>query len=241
MRAPRRAAPLLATPALLLSRVDYGEADIIVHFLTKSLGRIACIARGARRSNKRYSGALEPMHTLTLSVVDSQTSEFVPLRAAELLTPRLGLTRRLDAMEAAGKSLRWLRRATPARKAEPEAFEAALAFLDELNQPRDAQSPEAHLAAFGLHLLATLGWSLELERCVSCGRACPAERNALLSPERGGLVCQACGGGPLVAPPGLREQMRAAGRGERLAVEEADRTAVVRIVDRALAAHMGID
>ena len=45
--------------ALVLSTVDYGEADRIVTLFTKDRGRLSAFAAGARTSKRRFAGALE--------------------------------------------------------------------------------------------------------------------------------------------------------------------------------------
>ena len=45
--------------AIVLGHVDYGEADRIVRLITAEEGRIAAMARGARRSKRRFAGTLD--------------------------------------------------------------------------------------------------------------------------------------------------------------------------------------
>lgn len=45
--------------AIVLGHVDYGEADRIVRLITAEEGRIAAMARGARRSKRRFAGMLD--------------------------------------------------------------------------------------------------------------------------------------------------------------------------------------
>jgi len=46
-------------PAIVVGHVDYAERDRIVRLLTPDLGRVSCLARGARGSRHRYGGALD--------------------------------------------------------------------------------------------------------------------------------------------------------------------------------------
>lgn len=48
------------TEAIVLRLLDYGESDRIVTFYTAGFGKLRGIARGARRSRKRFANALEP-------------------------------------------------------------------------------------------------------------------------------------------------------------------------------------
>lgn len=231
---------LVRTRALVLSRVAYGEADVVVHLFTAERGRVAGLARGARRPSRRFSGSIEPMHTLEVTLAERAHTELWPLRETTLLEPRLALTASLDAMERAGRALSWIRKSAPARSPEPEAFNAICDFLNELDQAPELGKGDAGLAAFGVRLLSCFGWALELTRCVGCGAPCPDGRPAWINPERGGLVCRACGGGPLLLGPELRAALQRAASGELHRIPEGDAAQALRLIERALGAHLGI-
>ena len=93
------------TEALLLRRVELGETDLVLTLFTQKLGRISAIARGARRSTKRFGGALEPFFTLRVRLEERPRSELFSLSEASLLRPRLGLLSELSRLEVAGRAL----------------------------------------------------------------------------------------------------------------------------------------
>src|SRR5262249_37756473 len=152
-------------------------------------------ARGVRSGSRKLAGALEPMHTLMLTVDERPAGELFALREATITRARTHLTTRLDAMEAAGQALRWGRSGSPTRTPEPEVWTELLALLDRLDDPRDPLPPATHLAATGLRLLRAFGYGLELDSCVRCGKRCEVGRSAFIDAPAGGLTCQACGGG----------------------------------------------
>jgi DNA repair protein RecO (recombination protein O) len=47
------------TNGIVLSRVDYGEADRIITFLTDDAGKLTVIAKGVRRTKSKLAGAVE--------------------------------------------------------------------------------------------------------------------------------------------------------------------------------------
>jgi len=51
---------LYRTPAVILKRMDLGEADRIVTFYSRDVGKIRAVARGVRRTTSRSAGHLEP-------------------------------------------------------------------------------------------------------------------------------------------------------------------------------------
>ncbi|MDH3827134.1 MAG: recombination protein O N-terminal domain-containing protein, partial [Desulfobacterales bacterium] len=51
--------PVFSTPAILLRRLDYGDFDLILTFLSLHRGKISLIAKSAKKSKKRFAGILE--------------------------------------------------------------------------------------------------------------------------------------------------------------------------------------
>ncbi len=200
---------------------------------TESLGRIPALGRGARRSQKRFGGALEPFHTLLVDVEEPGGGELFALREATIATMRPNLTSELSRMDAAGRALSWVRTAAPPRHDEPTVFRVVEELMDRL----DAAAPtnaRLVLAEEGLRLLAAFGWGLELTRCVRCGRECEPGRTAMVDAERGGLVCRACGGAHLRLGGAARARVAA------LALLPEDVDVTLDLVERALRAHVGV-
>jgi DNA repair protein RecO (recombination protein O) len=220
------------TSALLLRRVEHGESDLVLALFTEGLGRVPALARSARRSQKRFGGALEPFHTLRIEIEEPGGGELYQLREATIETMRLGLTEDLERMDAAGRALAWVRTAAPPQTLEPEVWRAITNLLDRLNTSQ-AVDPKLVLAEEGMRLLAAFGWGLDLERCVRCGRPCEEGKAALVDPVRGGLVCRACGGARLRIAGPMRARLKA------LALEPDDVDVALDLVERALEAHAG--
>lgn len=225
--------------ALVLRRVEYGEADLIVTLFTREQGRVVALARGARRSRKRFSGAFEPFFTLGVRFDERPGAELFVLTQADIVRPRVPLLSELTRMELAGRALGWIRDAAPARTPEIEAFDLIERFLDTLSE-RSAIPPELALAETGFTLSALFGWSLEFERCVRCGKACPEGVPAFVDVQRGGLVCRACGGARTRLEPDQRQRFARAVSGESGVLAMNDATLALTLVDRVFGAHAGI-
>ena len=58
--APAVVRHLIVTSAIVLRRVAYGEADLVVTLLGLDTGRVSALARAARKSSRRFAGGLEP-------------------------------------------------------------------------------------------------------------------------------------------------------------------------------------
>jgi len=230
------------TRALLLKRVEYGEADLVLTLFTERYGRVSALARGARKSTRRFSGALEPMHTLELGLEERPKSELFMLREAQIAVPRGGLVESLSRLEAAGRALSWVRRAAPPRTPEPALWLAIEELLDRLATRDATLEPKRLLAAAGLRILTTLGWGLDLERCVRCGKECPPGQIALVDPTHGGLVCRACGGARVRLDGPTRARLAGAAQaGDPGPLAADDAELALTLVEAVLRAHAGLE
>lgn len=218
-----------ATAALVVKKVAYGDADVIVHLFTETIGAVSAIAHRAKKSGKL---ALEPLHTLFVVVEERGTSDLMTLRESRIEVPRVALLSSLDAMELAAGALTLIRTICPPHVAEPELWARLVAFLDAPSR--------TSLSELALFAITVVGFGLELFACVTCGTPCPEGRAAMVAPMAGGVVCRACGGGPLLLSGPTRERMARASAGEEGMLDARDVPRVVELVSQVLAAHGGV-
>lgn len=237
----RKASARVATEALLLRRVDYGEADLVLTLLTKKLGKVSVMARGARKSNKRFGGVLESMHTLAVEVDERPGAELFTLLEARLEVPRAKILGNLAAMEAAGKGLSWARRAAPPRTPEAGPYAILSSLLDRLTEAANPEACAIALAEAGLCLLSAFGWGIDFERCVRCGRQARPQQSASVDAVRGGLICRSCGGARLRLSAEARQHLGKAASGELGVLTPSEAANALTVVEVALGAHAGID
>jgi DNA repair protein RecO (recombination protein O) len=230
----------IVTQALLVRQVAYGESDLIATLFTEAEGKLAALVRGGRKSSKRVGGAIEPFHTIEARL-DDRGGELATLREARIVRVRAGITANLDATLAAGTALRWVRHSCPPKTREPEAWATLNELLDAIDALGPDQPARVALARGALRLLADVGYAIDLERCVKCGKECPAGRAARVDPARGGLVCASCGGARAPMSAKLRTIALAVQRGEAEAMTPEDAEAILALVDAAMASHAGFD
>lgn len=215
--------------------------------MTEQIGKVGARLRAGRKSSRRASGGIEPFHTLEVSL-DDRGGDLLSLKEVRLVTIRAGLAASLEAMDAAGSSLRWARHLLPPRHTEPLAWSALVQLLDALDQR--SSPPNAVLALGGLRLLSSVGYALELERCIVCGRVCPEGAPAFVDAARGGIVCRGCGGRGRLLDPRTRAVAARAQRAEpdgdnwlalaaNLSKEQTDD--LLAILSDAMAAHADLE
>jgi len=198
----------LGTEAILLRRISYGETDLVVHFATRELGRVACFARAAKRSRRRFPSGFPSFALLEIHVGPPKRADALrPVLDALVLQPHLSIAGDLPRYAAAGLLVELTREALPEEHAEPDAFEALAAYLAEL---QERPFGWAGLLAAEMRLLAPLGLAPRLGRCLSCDAPAPHRKAAFFDVARGGIVCRKCGGADRTIAGDARALMLAA-------------------------------
>jgi DNA repair protein RecO (recombination protein O) len=173
--------------ALILSGRDLGESDRIITFLSEQLGKFSAVAKGARRSKRRFAGALELFSLVELCAVDSGAG-LLRLESCDLLEPYPAIRGDLKRFAGACYLCELAAELFPEREQAGAAFELLSHALAGLNAGRNY--PWERVAE--LRLLALAGFRPQLGACQGCG-AGPAGRKMRFSPERGGVLCTRCG------------------------------------------------
>jgi DNA repair protein RecO (recombination protein O) len=209
-------ATLLTTSAILLRSVAYGESDRVVTLLGKTTGRVSALARGARKSVKRFGGGLGLGASGEASLRD-RGGELMGLDGFEVSEGRLGLGTDLARTAHASYAIELCDRLCGPRHPEPAVYQ----WLDEfLTRVERAGATSERLRVFELGLLGRLGIGASFD-CVSCGRteADLGDESTRWHPERGGVVCRDCVRSGSVLMAGTR---RALARLGELALGDAD-------------------
>ena len=182
--------------ALLLRSVDFGESDRIVHLLTAGAGRLTAIAKGARRSKRRFPGTLDVFNHLAIKGRSNPRASMVLLEQARLLNPFLGLRSDPSRYALASFLTEMLDRLSPEGITGSEA-ERLFSYATESLRLLESVRPTATLRLLlELRGFDALGLRPELGRCVRCGRVpseavAPDHRVNFHVPD-GGIVCAAC-------------------------------------------------
>ena len=186
---------LFRTEAIILHRMDYGEADRIIVVFTPARGKLRIIAKGARKPLSKTGPHLEFFHRSSLLLAKGRDLDVVS--DATTLDPHEGLRTSLEAFGHASHIAEILNRLTEDRQENPRAYRL---LSDSLHLLSDNVDPWLITRHFEWALLSALGYRPEIYRCVNCGNDLQAETNAWSS-QQGGVLCPACRGGADAARP----------------------------------------
>jgi DNA repair protein RecO (recombination protein O) len=143
-----------STTGLILRTRPLTETSIIVHWLTSELGRIATVAKGARRPKSPFLGKLDLLYLADFSFSRSRRSDLHILREVALREIHTALRQDLAGLCQATYAAALVEQATETETPLPAIYHLMLGFLDRLcRQPARPQM----VFAFELKLLHELG------------------------------------------------------------------------------------
>lgn len=170
--------------ALILRTWPVHEADQIVSFFTRDLGKLKGIAKSAAKSRRRFGGALEPMTYVLASYAEKPKQELVRLDACEILASPLFEPVDYGRAAALAFLAEVLEETLQDRDPQDAVFRLSLAVLEQTRTDR-IWLPVTY---FSLWMVRLMGWMPEIARCTDCGRAF-AGKSAFFEAQRDGLVC----------------------------------------------------
>jgi DNA repair protein RecO (recombination protein O) len=186
--------PLRESEAIVLQNYPLGEADRLVSFLSRTLGRMRGVAAGARRPKSRFGSTLERLSHIRIWFFERETRELVRVNQCELIESFLDAFRDY----ASGVALAIFSEVTEAVLPDREASDANFRLLLLAAQTvKRTGKPELPLAYFALWTVKLGGWLPPLEGCSRCGRAI-ANEPAYFSRSGGAVACSKC------RTPGMR-------------------------------------
>jgi DNA repair protein RecO (recombination protein O) len=183
MKPPR----VCQTEAIIIKRINLGEADRILTLYTPDYGKLKAVAKGTRRPKSKMGGHVELLtHSLLLLargrnldiVTQAQTiNSFLPLKDdLKRMSCGLYISELVDSFTEEDIENRNL-------------FQLLLDTLDRLTQ---SNNNDTVLRYFELHLLNYSGYRPQLRKCANCDSTLQPTTN-YFSSSQGGVLCPDCG------------------------------------------------
>ncbi|MGN6107064.1 MAG: DNA repair protein RecO [Kofleriaceae bacterium] len=209
---------------VVLRTTPLRESDLLVTLYTDAHGRVSAVARGARKSQRRFAGTLSLLVLGRYQLGRRPRGDLWSLDGGELVREWTRLASDVVAVAHASYVAELVGSLLPPESPDPHALEVIVALWDVLAE--GGPSPGA-LRAVELALLDLAGHRPALEACAACGEP-DLEHGAVFDPGRGGAVCRRCAARSRAA--GVR-QLEPSTRAYLQAVLALDTPAAARAVD----------
>lgn len=178
------------TEAIVLRVIDYGESDRIVTFCTQDFGKIKGIAKGARRSRKRFANALEPFSCSRIQFSRRGPDSLALIEGCDILSHFPLIRADLEKTLAASYLIDLTDQFTPEDKKSEASFFLLQDFLRCLE---GTAITDALLRFFEIRLLKVSGYDPVLGHCLRCQAPIGQQASYCFDAAKGGLTCSLCG------------------------------------------------
>lgn len=180
---------ILETDAIVLDCNDHGESDVIVTLFSRDHGRVAAIAKGAKKSLRRFVNKLEVFTFLHVACRRRDPAGLAFLSEAELHRAFFNIRRHFQLYTTATVIREFLLIAIRDNQPDERIFQLSLWALHHLDRHHP---PETVLTLFLIRFFEHLGYRPDLERCGRCHCPFPSGDPQRFSPEAGTLLCPGC-------------------------------------------------
>ncbi len=209
--------PPFVTEAVILHSADFLERDRLITFYGDERGKMRGVAKGAKRSRRRFGANLELLAHVVVRGFERPGAALVRVDGADLIDYYQGVREGVMGFARACYVAEWIAGCTAERHPLPGLLPLLLRVLQLLDAGKGG---EGLLRIFEAKVLDLAGYRPRLDRCVVCQGSLKGPRVDFLV-ERGGVICADCAereGG------GVRVSM-----GTILALDEARRVGLDRI------------
>ncbi len=183
--------PDFCTPGILLRKIEHGDYDLILTFLTQDRGKLSVIAKNARKSVKRFAGVLELFYVLDL-VCSLGRGKLPILKEAVLQKPFYEIRKNIQKTAYASYWTQVIHQWMEDGQKEPRMFKLLHNMLQGLENSFCNQ--EMLSVLFQMKFLLFSGHYPNLTQCGGCGRSTHELKQSRITFDlaRGGLMCKKC-------------------------------------------------
>jgi DNA repair protein RecO (recombination protein O) len=175
---------LKESEAIVLRTYPLREADLLVTLFTRAEGKVRGVARSAKKSKRRFGGALEPLTYVRVYYDDRERQDLARLDSCEVLESPLGVEVTYARAVALGHIAELLDELLPDREPNDAVFRLTLSVLAALRHA-EVWLP---LTYFELWTTRLMGYLPDLSECIVCGRTLNGSR-AFFHALSDGLMC----------------------------------------------------
>src|SRR6266700_1796410 len=176
---------LKESEAIVLRTYPFRESDLLVTLFTRVEGKVRGVARAAKKSRRRFGGALEPLTYIKVAYEDRERQELARLDACEVLDSPLTSEVSYPRAVALGHVAELLDELLPDREANDAVFRLALSVLAQF-RGKEFWIP---ITYFELWMTRLMGYLPEFSECMVCGCALNGSR-AYFHALADGLMCK---------------------------------------------------
>jgi len=192
---------LKRTEGIVLRTVPFGEADLIVTYLTPDFGLIKLFAKSPRKIKSRFGSSLEPLTRSKISFWGKEDSALPRLTQSDIIRPFQSIRENLDCLLRISEMVELILNFVPEREGNRRVYTLLLGTLRNIEDnllPRGVQkigkggfrNENLIVNHYKIKFLEFVGFAPRLDACGRCGGS---GYSFYLS--HGSILCERCAGG----------------------------------------------
>ena len=181
--------PLHESEAIILRSYPLAEADRLVSFLSRSMGRVRGVAAGARRPKSRFGSTLERLSYVSIWYYERETRDLVRINQCEIIESFLGAFSDYALSIALALFSEITEAVLPEREAADANFRLLLLAAQTVKRTGKGELP---LAYFSLWTVKLGGWLPALGSCARCGKELKDREAKYFSAHALAMLCEKC-------------------------------------------------
>ena len=175
--------------AIIMRIKEFGESDLLVSFFTPDKGRLKGVAKGARKSRRRFANCLDLFCLTNLEYEQKSKGDLHFLHSCKLVHGFPGLRSDFASLSLASYMVELAEILFPLGVVDKNIFELLKNSFLALDEGRRIDQLRIFFEAKAMCLG---GYKIDFERCCDCGRIYAGEGRAVFKRTRGGIACLKC-------------------------------------------------
>lgn len=177
------------TEALVIRLADWSESSKVVTLYSRNFGKIAAVAKGAKRLKSAFEAALDLLTIVNIVFIQKSGDSLDILTEAKLQKRFTAKPGALESLYAGYYLAELLDSLTELNDPHLELYEEALRSLDRFS---GTMPLELAVLRWELAILQEIGQLPTLDGCAECGRPVAPDVWFDFSVGQGGLICPTC-------------------------------------------------
>lgn len=175
---------IYSSEAIVLESKDYGEADLIVTYLTKEFGILDLFAKSPRKIKSRFGSSLEPLTYSKISFIGRE-DKLQKIIQSDISYPFHKIRENYKIFLKLSEIIRWIIQFSPKREKNLELFSLMLTVLKEIE---NGSKWENYILFLKFRVLSISGYLPDIRYCGMCGKDLNGENYYL----KGFILCRNC-------------------------------------------------
>jgi DNA repair protein RecO (recombination protein O) len=178
------------SPAIIMWIKEFGESDLLVTFFTPDRGRLKGIAKGGRKSRRRFANCLDLFCLANLEYELKRKGDLHFLHSCRLINAFPQIRSDFYSLSLASNMIELAEILFPLGVVDRNMFDLLENSFNVLNRGvrKDVLS-----IFFNAKAMSLGGYRIDLNKCCVCGRNYKGEGRAIFRPNKGSICCLKCG------------------------------------------------